>query len=218
MSEYSDRREAGRALGAEVAARLGTRSDALVLAIGRGGVPIGWEVAQAIGAPLDILLVAPITSRRHGDAILGAVACGGVHIVDHDRAARLGVAAAAIAEEVARLDELLHRRELAYRGLRPRREAAGRTCIVADDGLSPATTIHAALAAVSALGAAEVLFAAPSTARDAMYTARAEADGVITCAAADGGGTWYEDFERVGEGEIRAYLDGASARPSAAPV
>src|ERR1700716_2991255 len=139
-SRFRDRRDAGRQLAERLRHYTG-RPDVLVLALPRGGVPVGYEVARALGAPLDVFLVRKLGAPGHAEFAIGAIAAGGVRVLSHDVIAELHIPREMV-EEVAERERLeLERREKAYRGDRPKPQLQGRTVIVIDDGLAPGSPV-----------------------------------------------------------------------------
>ena len=147
---FLDRAEAGRLLAQELADLEGRR-DLIVLALPRGGVPVGAEIARALGAPLDVFVVRKLGLPGHEELAMGAVASGGVRVLNREVVALLGAHAAAVIEQAtAREEEELRRREEHYRGDRPFPELAGKTVVLVDDGLATGATMRAAARAVRA--------------------------------------------------------------------
>src|SRR5262249_10659366 len=144
---FRDRREAGRLLAAKLAA-YANRPDTLVLALPRGGVPVGYEVAHALGAPLDVLLVRKLGVPGYEELAMGAVATGGVRVLNDEIVSALRVPGYMIDAVAAREQEELARRERVYRGGRPPPDVRGRPVILVDDGLATGATMHAAVQAV----------------------------------------------------------------------
>ncbi|MFZ2209814.1 MAG: phosphoribosyltransferase family protein, partial [Porticoccaceae bacterium] len=138
---FQNRTEAGRRLGQALRNYAG-RADTLVLALPRGGVPVGWEVARAIGAPLDLMLVRKLGVPGQEELAMGAIASGGVQVLNADLVASLGIDPQVIAVSAAREQRELTRRESAYRGARPPPAIAGRWVILVDDGLATGATMR----------------------------------------------------------------------------
>src|SRR6266436_1584095 len=157
---FRNRRDAGRLLASKLAA-YANRPDVMVLALPRGGVPVAAEVARALGAPLDIFLVRKLGVPGHEEMAMGAIATGGVRVLNDDVVRYLRIPASVIDSVAA--DELreLERRERAYRGNRPEPDVRGKTVILVDDGLATGSTMRAAVAALRAQQPAEIVVAVP---------------------------------------------------------
>jgi putative phosphoribosyl transferase len=214
---FRDRRHAGRELGRHLV-RYADRDDVRVLALPRGGVPVGYEVARALNAPLDVFVVRKLGVPGHEELAMGAIASGDVRVLSREVTDMLGISQQAIEAVAARERAELHRRERAYRGDRPAPDVAGRTVIVVDDGLATGSTMLAALRALRALSPAHLVAAAPVAARDTCELLRAEADAVVcaqTPAPFRGVGQWYHDFSQTGDDEVRELL---AADPPAPPA
>jgi len=205
---FADRREAGRALGVLLAER-GLGSDVLVLGLPRGGVPVAQEVANALGAPLDVLLVRKLGVPGHEELAMGAIATGGVRVVNRDVVDALQLSDEQLdAAESDERDEL-ERREQAYRAGRPPLDLSGRHVVVVDDGLATGSTMRAAVQALRALGAARITVAVPVGAVQTCEGLAAEADAVVCLRPArrlQSVGAWYADFSQTSDEEVRAAL------------
>src|SRR5687768_6493919 len=172
---FRDRAEAGRILAADLADYAG-RPDVVVLALPRGGVPVGYEVARALGAPLDVFLVRKLGLPGQEELAMGAVATGGVRVLNDEVVLGLGIPDWTI-DEVARQEEReLRRREGLYRGDRPPPEVRGRTVILVDDGLATGSTMRAAVAALRKQGPARIVVAVPIGAPETCAEFQSEAD------------------------------------------
>lgn len=210
---YRDRRHAGAELGRALHAYAG-RDDVTVLALPRGGVPVGYEVAQALSAPLDVFVVRKLGVPGHEELAMGAIASGGVRVLGDAVIGMLGIDAAAV-EAVARREQAeLQRREQAYRAGRAPLDVEGRVAIVVDDGLATGSTMRAALQALRRLGPQRLVAAVPVAAPGSCEALRGEADEVVCVqspARFRGVGQWYEDFSQTGDEEVRALLATAPA-------
>ncbi|HSL72601.1 MAG TPA: phosphoribosyltransferase family protein, partial [Longimicrobiales bacterium] len=160
MWHYRDRREAGRLLADHLRAFAG-QPDVRVLALPRGGVPVGYEVARALNAPLDVFLVRKLGVPGHEELAMGAIASGGVRFMNEDVLASSRVTASAVDAVVAREQRELERREQAYRGSRPPPDLRDATAILIDDGLATGASMQAAARAVREQGARTVIVAVP---------------------------------------------------------
>src|SRR5579884_688265 len=156
---FKDRREAGRRLAEDLAEYAGL--DPVVLALPRGGVPVAYEVAKALNAPLDVFLVRKLGVPGHEELAMGAIASGGVRVVNESVQRGLGLTEAEVEAVAAQEAAELERRERAYRGDRPPPDLRGRTAILVDDGLATGSSMRAAVAAVRQLGPARVAVAVP---------------------------------------------------------
>lgn len=205
---YRDRVDAGRQL-AERLSSLANRPDLLVLALPRGGVPVGYEVARALNAPLDVFLVRKLGVPGHEEYAMGAIASDGVRVLNEDVIAALAIpdrAVAAVADEEGRE---LARREAAYRGNRPRPRIEGRTVILVDDGLATGATMRAAALAVAAEEPAELVIAVPVAAAETCEELARIADQVVCAATPEpfrAVGLWYADFDQTTDEDVRELL------------
>lgn len=205
---FRDRRDAGRALAAELADYAG-RDDVLVLVLPRGGVPVGAEVARSLGAPLDIVLVRKLGVPGHEELAFGAIASGGFRVLNPDVVAMARLSPADMDEVAAREHRELDRREHAYRCGRAPHEIAGKTVLLVDDGVATGASIRVALRAVKARGAARVIVAVPVGAASTLGDLSAEADDVVAVLAPhwlNSIGEWYEDFHQLADSDVTAQL------------
>ena len=204
MKLFSDRRHAGRAL-AQGLAEYGGRADAVVLGLPRGGIPVAYEVATALRAPLDVLTVRKIGAPWNPEFAIGALASGGMTYIDEATATQLGVRPDEIEATIALEREELARREQLYRGTRPFPNLQGRTVIVVDDGLATGSTMRAAVQAVRTEHPHEVIAAAPVASREACNVLAIVADRCVCAATPEpfyGVGLWYEDFSPTSDEEV----------------
>jgi predicted phosphoribosyltransferase len=211
---FRDRAEAGRVLAEQLAA-YADRPDVIVLALPRGGVPVGYEVAQALHAPLDVFLVRKLGVPGHEELAMGAVATGGVRVLNEQVVRALHIPEQVI-DAVARWElEELARRERLYRGDRSPPDVRGRTVILVDDGLATGATMLAAVRALRQQQPARIVVAVPIASRDTCELLRDEVDDVICAATPDpfyAVGLWYENFEQLTDEEVRELLARASDR------
>ncbi|WCB94086.1 Putative phosphoribosyl transferase [Baekduia alba] len=216
MDLYADRVDAGRRLAPAVARAVaaGGAGPALVLALPRGGVPVAVEVAAALGAPLDIVLVRKLGVPDQAELAFGAIASGGAHVVNPDVVAGARLDDHAIAAVVASETAELARRERRYRGDRPVTPVSGRTVVVVDDGLATGATMRAAVQALRSRAAAPIVVAAPVGSDEACALVALDADAVV-CPLRPRGfravGAWYEDFAAVDDATVIALLDAAAS-------
>jgi putative phosphoribosyl transferase len=211
---FRDRTDAGRVLAEQLAA-YADRPDVIVLALPRGGVPVGYEVAQALHAPLDVFLVRKLGVPGHEELAMGAVATGGVRVLNEQVVRALRIPDQVI-DAVARWElEELARRERLYRGDRPPPDVRGRTAILIDDGLATGATMLAAVRALRQQHPARIVVAVPIASRDTCELLRDEVDDVICAATPDpfyAVGLWYENFEQLTDEEVRELLARAADR------
>lgn len=208
---FADRRDGGRVLGRMLEGLRG-RDDVVVLALPRGGVPVGFELARALGAPLDVFMVRKLGVPVQPELAMGAVASGGVRVLNPSVVRGLRIPAEVIDEETRREVEELRRRERAYRGGRPPPEVRGRTVVLVDDGLATGSTMRAAAAAVKQMGPARVIVAVPVGAAETCELLRREVDEVVCAATPEdffSVGAWYEDFAQTTDEEVRELLEQA---------
>lgn len=211
MSMYRDRVAAGRALAVELANYAG-RSDTLVLALPRGGVPVAFEIAQKLKLPLDVLVVRKLGAPGQKELAMGAIASGGA-VVLNPTVTRY-FADDAVDEAVERERSELLRRELAYRNKQPFPKLEGRTIIVVDDGAATGATMRVAVRALHSLHANKIVVALPVAAADAVELLREAADSVVclyTPQSFEAVGQWYEIFDQVSDQEVLDLLKRARA-------
>jgi erythromycin esterase-like protein/predicted phosphoribosyltransferase len=205
---FRDRSEAGRLLAAKLTA-YANRPDVLVLALPRGGVPVAYEVAQALGAPLDVFVVRKLGVPGYEELAMGAVATGGVRALNDQLVRRLGIPGALIDTVASQEQQELARRERLYREGRPPPDVRGRTVILVDDGLATGATMHAAIEALRQLQPARIVVAVPTASPEACEEMRAKVDDVI-CAITpepfEAVGRWYQDFSQTTDEEVRGLL------------
>lgn len=210
MSIFRDRRHAGQVL-AERLAGYRNQPELLVLALPRGGVAVGYEVAHALQAPLDVFIVRKLGFPGQEEYAMGAIATGGVQVLNP--VAALHVSADVVAEVAAREQIELRRREQLYRDDRPPPQLQGRTVIVVDDGLATGSTMRAAVQAIRQQRPARLVVAVPVGAADTCEQLRKEADEVIcaqTPAPFRAVGLAYGDFPQSTDAEVRSLLEAAS--------
>jgi putative phosphoribosyl transferase len=214
---FRDRRDAGRQLAAALSDYAG-RPDLVVLALPRGGVPVAYEVATALGAPLDVFLVRKLGVPGREELAMGAIASGGVRVVNDEVVRELGIPDELIdAVAAAELQEL-RRREQAYRDGRPAPPVRGKTVILVDDGLATGSSMRAAVEALRRVGPARIVVAVPVAAPEVCAEFEDLADDAV-CARTPvpfrAVGLWYDDFSQTTDEEVRALLADAAAQPAA---
>jgi erythromycin esterase-like protein/predicted phosphoribosyltransferase len=208
---FRNRNEAGRLLAEKLTA-YANRPDVLVLALPRGGVPVAYEVARALGAPLDVFVVRKLGVPGYEELAMGAVATGGVRVLNDQIVQRLGIPQYIIDAVAARELQELARRERLYRGGRPPPDVRGRTVILVDDGLATGATMRAAIMALRQLEPARIVVAVPTASPETCEELKAEADDVVCAITPEpflAVGHWYEDFSQTTDEEVRDLL----ARP-----
>lgn len=209
---FKDRRHAGRML-AEKLRHYQNRDDVLVLALPRGGVPVAFEVARNLGAPLDVFIVRKLGVPGQEEYAMGAIASGGVRVINEDAVRYLRISNDVIDAVAVKEGKELERRERAYRGERPLPDFGGRTVILIDDGLATGSTMRAAAAALRAKRPARLVVAVPVAAPDTCDEFRSEVDEIICAATPEpflGVGRWYGDFAQTTDEEVHELLEQAS--------
>lgn len=207
---FRDRGEAGRLLANELLSLKGER-DVIVLAIPRGGVPVGMEVAKAIGAPLDIVVTRKIGAPGNPELAVGAVTEEGEMILDHDLVGALGVTSEYLRREAARQVEEIRAREEKYRGRRPYPALEGRTVVIVDDGIATGSTVRAAVRSVKARRAGRIIVAVPVAPPDVVAELSRSVDRVVCLTSPEyfeAVGEFYQEFEQVEDETVKRILDG----------
>jgi predicted phosphoribosyltransferase len=205
---FRNRADAGRRLAEKLAA-YASRPEVLVLALPRGGVPVGDKVARALGVPLDVFLVRKLGVPGYEELAMGAVATGGVRVLNDEIVRGLGISECQIDAAVAQELHELARRERLYRRGRPPPDVAGRTVILVDDGLATGATMRAAVAALRQQQPTRIVIAVPTASPDTCEAMKAEADDVICAMTPEpffAVGAWYEDFTQTTDDEVRELL------------
>lgn len=209
---FQDRIEAGRSLGVRLVEFAG-EENVLVLALPRGGVPVGFEVARALNAPLDVFLVRKLGVPGRQELAMGAIASGGVRLLDAETVRALGISSQQV-EEIARLETLeLERREQLYRGSRKALDVRDRTVVLVDDGMATGLTMRAAIAALRREGSRRIVVAVPVAAGETCEEIESVADAVVclhTPMEFFAVGQWYRDFSQTSDEEVRDLLDRAA--------
>jgi putative phosphoribosyl transferase len=217
---FLDRAEAGRIL-ARALRHLEGRRDLIVLALPRGGVPVGYEIARALSAPLDIFTVRKLGVPGQEELAMGAVASGGVRVLNGEVIVALGQhAPEAIAAATTRESAELRRREEQYRGARAFPDLTGKTVVLVDDGLATGATMRAAARAVRQRQPARLIVAVPVAAHSTCLEMEAEADEVVCALIPEvffGVGQFYENFGQTSDEEVRALLERAGGRATPMP-
>jgi putative phosphoribosyl transferase len=208
---FLDRRDAGRQLAAQFSA-YADDPGVLVLGLPRGGVPVAYEVALALHAPLEVFVVRKLGVPGHRELAMGAIASGGLRVLNADVTDGMRISLAEVELVAAREVLELERQQRAYRGNAPFPELAGRTVIVVDDGLATGSTMRAAVRALRQGGPKRIIVAVPVAAPETVRSLREEADVVCLSTPAEfhAVSTWYEDFSQVSDEEVRNLLEAAS--------
>jgi predicted phosphoribosyltransferase len=207
-SWFRDRRDAGTYLAARLK-EFAITPDVVVLGIPRGGVPVAFEVAEALRAPLDVIVVRKLGLPDRPELAMGAIASGGVRILNPDVAYGLEITPGLIHEVAARELVELERREHAYRDGRAAADVAGKTVIVVDDGLATGSTMLAAIGAVRQRGAAQVVCAVPVAASSSLLKVSPKVDAVVCLITVEtfvAVGEWYQDFSQTTDKDVRGLL------------
>jgi len=210
-----DRADAGRRLARRLRP-YADRADVLVLALPRGGVPVAYEIARALGTPLDVLVVRKLGTPGQPELAMGAIASGGTRVVNHEVVRALRIDAQTLERVAQEETEELRRRERAYRGQRAFPALAGKTVILVDDGVATGSTLRAGLQALRLLAPARIVLAIPHGARASVESLAREADEVVCLAMPEpyfAVGQWYQVFDQTGDAEVRDLL-----RRAASPV
>jgi putative phosphoribosyl transferase len=206
---FRDRIEAGQLLGRELAARFGVIDHAIVLALPRGGVPVGYEVAKALAAPLDVFIVRKLGVPGHEELAMGAIASDGVRVLNRDVLDYAHITQQQLDAVAAREERELSRREAEYRGGRAPLDVRDRTVIVVDDGLATGSTMRVAVKALRAMEPKRVIVAVPVGAAQTCEDFRGVADEIIclrTPEPFEAVGLWYDDFTQTTDAEVHALL------------
>jgi predicted phosphoribosyltransferase len=212
MRQFVDRREAGKELARKLS-QYEDRSDVIILALPRGGVPVAYEVAVALKCPLDVCLVRKLGLPGHEELAIGAIASGGIQILNEDIIQALNIDQDVI-NSVARHElKELQRREEQYRGKRSAPDIRDQTVILIDDGLATGASMLAAVRGVCAQHPARIVVAVPAAAPQAVDLLESEVDEVVYVIAPDffeGVGKWYWDFSQTSDEEVRSLLEAAN--------
>jgi len=218
MIRFKNRNEAGRFLAGRLSA-YANRPDTLVLALPRGGVPVAYEVARALGAPMDVFQVRKLGLPGHEEFAMGAIATGGIRVRNPEVVEYLRIPDEVIDEVTARERQELERRELLYRDGRPPLSPRDRVVILVDDGLATGSTMRAAVLALRQQQPASIVVAVPVAAKQTCDELRTEANEVICGITPDpfyAVGLWYEDFSQTSDEEVRELLARADNKRTAA--
>lgn len=215
MAKFRDRIDAGQALAKKLT-QYANRDDVIILALPRGGVPVAYEVAKVLNAPLDVMLVRKLGVPYQPELAMGAIASGGVRVLNEQVVRSLGINDDDIEKVAATEAQELERRERAYRGDRPPLQIKDMTVIVIDDGIATGATMRAAVSALQQQHPARLVVAAPTSAQDTYNRLLGEADEVICIATPEpyiAVGLWYEHFDQTSDDEVRDLLEKANTTP-----
>ena len=210
---FRDRREAGRRLASKLGVYAG-RADVIVLALPRGGVPVGAEVATALRAPLDVFVVRKVGVPWHEELAMGALASGGVRLLNEDLIRAYGISDNEVNRAMQREQLELERRETLYRGGRPFPDLRNKTVILVDDGLATGSTMRVAVEALRKEGPARIVVAVPVAAPETCDAFRDVADDIVCAITPEpfyAVGLWYDDFEQTTDDEVHELLAKARA-------
>jgi predicted phosphoribosyltransferase len=205
---FRDRVHAGKVLAERLRA-YANRPDVLVLALPRGGVPVAYEVAKALHVPMDVFLVRKLGVPGHEELAMGAVASGGVRVINEDVVRSLGIPDAVIDRVASKELIELSRREQAYRGNRPEPDIRGKTIILVDDGLATGSTMRAAVRALRTKQPAKIVVAVPIAAPETCDALAREVDEMVCAVTPEpfyAVGLWYDDFDQTSDDDVRALL------------
>jgi len=209
---FEDRRDAGRALAPEIERR--KLKDPLILGLPRGGVPVAYEIARALDAELDTIVVRKLGAPFQPELAIGAIASGGIRVLNEELLDRVpGLTDDALKRIIDRESSELQRRERAYRGDRPHPDPAGRDVVLVDDGMATGATMRAAAESLRSRNPATLLIAVPTGSREAVRLVEPLVDDVIcleTPPVFYAVGEWYRDFGQTSDDEVRQLLDDAT--------
>jgi predicted phosphoribosyltransferase len=216
-TRFQDRDDAGRRLAAELSAYVG-RDDVIVLGLPRGGVPVAYRVAEALHTPLDVFVVRKLGLPWHEELAMGAIASGGVRVLDSDLIKIARVSDADIERVTMAEQTELERREKRYRGDRPFPDLHGKTVILVDDGLATGSTMRAAVHALRQQGPGDVVVAVPVAPPEVCDAFRYIADEIVCAETPEpfqAVGLWYKDFSQTTDDEVHRLLESATHATSA---
>ena len=206
---FHDRKKAGQLLALQLARYKGC-SDVLILALPRGGVPVAHEIASVLHCPLDVLVVRKLGVPGHEEMAMGAIATGGIRLINPDIVSALGITPEAV-EDVERKEEAeLFRRERSYRGNRGPLDTSNKTIILVDDGIATGATMQAAIASLRQRRVRKIIVASPVAPHSVVLSLRRVADDVVTMLNPEdfgGVGRWYEDFSQTSDEEVQQLLE-----------
>jgi len=211
IARFLNRREAGKELARKLT-KYENRSDVIVLALPRGGVPVAYEVALALNAPLDVFLVRKLGLPGREELAIGAIASGGIQILNQDIVRALGIDPSTIRSVLEQELQELTRREESYRGNRPAPEVKNRTVMLVDDGLATGASMLAAVTGLRDQSPARIVVAAPAAAPQAIELLESKVDEIVSVISPDpfeGVGKWYDDFSQTTDEEVMSLINNA---------
>lgn len=211
MARFQNRRDAGKIL-AQKLLHYANHPDVIVLALPRGGVPVAYEVALALNVPMDIFIVRKLGLPGHEELAIGAIASGGIRVLNEDIIRMLRIPAEVIERVAQRELQELQRRERLYRGDRPSPDLRDRIVLLVDDGLATGASMRAAIAAVRAQSPKRIVVAVPTAAPETCEAFQKEVDEVVCALTPEpflGVGRWYEDFSQTTDEGVRLFLEDA---------
>ena len=217
---FRDRAEAGRLLAGKLKP-YANRPDVVVLALPRGGVPVGFEIAKALHAALDVMVVRKLGTPGQEELAMGAITSGGVRVLNRSIVDALGIAESVIESVAAREQQELEQRERLYRGARTAPEIRDRVVILVDDGIATGATMRAAIAALRKQHPTRLIVAVPVAPRSTVRELQAEGEEVVCVRALEpfgAIGAWYENFAQVSNEEVSELLEQAAGDRSATPT
>jgi putative phosphoribosyl transferase len=212
---FQNRFEGGRLLASKLS-HLANRSDVVVLALPRGGVPVGFEVVKALNAPLDVFVVRKLGVPGHKELAMGAIASGGIRVLNEKVVRTLGIPDEVVDTVAAEEERELERREREYRDGRPPIDVRGRTVILVDDGLATGSSMRVAALALKQKNPAQIVVAVPVASPDTCAEFESEVDQVICAVTPEpfwAVGQWYLDFSQTSDEEVRDLLRRAASLP-----
>jgi len=213
---FRDRREAGRLLS-KLLLHYAARRDVVVLALPRGGVPVAFEIARALNAPLDVLTIRKLGVPGCSEFSMGAIGSGGTQVLDTGFIDRLGISPREVLDAVERERRELNRRLSLYRDHRPFPRIEGNIVVLVDDGLATGASMYVAVDALRNMRPARIVVAVPVAPSGTCRLFRSHADDVVCLQTPEpflAVGTWYDDFAQLSDDEVRALLDGAALQPA----
>jgi putative phosphoribosyl transferase len=219
LTQFHDRKEAGKLLAAQLIA-YANKQDVIVLALPRGGVPVGFEIAQALHVPLDVIVVRKLGVPGQEELAMGAIATGGIRIMNKDVVQFLDISDEVIDGITVQELQELERREHLYRGERPAYDISGRTVILVDDGVATGATMHAAVAAIKQRQPSRVIIAVPTAAPSTCDEFATEVDELVCIIRPEpfiAVGYWYRQFSQTSDEEVRGLLEQANQWTSTIP-
>ena len=206
---FHDRKEAGQLLALELA-HYKNRRDVLILALPRGGVPVAHEIASVLHCPLDVLVVRKLGVPGHEEMAMGAIATGGIRLINPDIISALGITPEAVEAVERKEEEELFRRERSYRGNRGPLDTNDKTIVLVDDGIATGATMQAAIASLRQRRVRKIIVASPVAPSSVALSLRRMADDVVMVMKPEdfgGVGRWYENFSQTSDEEVQQILE-----------